>query len=153
MKHRKLRNGWSVAWGIVAVLLVALWVRSYCARDTIVVTPSAQSSIAIYSMYGRFFLGVADVALPIHFKSSPLPPWEVVNSSEHTNKRLLWFTVDRRSRSLVIGTRFWLLLSCTAVFAGMPWLPWWSNRFSLRTLLIATTLVAVGLGLIVWLSQ
>jgi hypothetical protein len=29
----------------------------------------------------------------------------------------------------------------------------WSNRFSLRTLLIATTLVAVGLGLIVWLMR
>ena len=31
--------------------------------------------------------------------------------------------------------------------AGLPWLPW---KFSLRTLLFATTLVAVVLGLIVY---
>ena len=29
MKHRKLRIAWSVAWGIVTVLLCVLWVRSY----------------------------------------------------------------------------------------------------------------------------
>ncbi len=33
MKHRRLRIAWSVTWGIVAVLLIALWVRSYwCAE-------------------------------------------------------------------------------------------------------------------------
>jgi len=36
-----------------------------------------------------------------------------------------------------------------AVIAFLPLLPWWSNRFSLRTLLIATTLIAIVLGLIV----
>ena len=35
----------------------------------------------------------------------------------------------------------------------LPWLPWMPGRFSLRTLLIATTLVAVVLGLIVWLRR
>ena len=39
---------------------------------------------------------------------------------------------------------FWLLMPTT--IAAISWLPWWSNRFSLRTLLIATTLIAVGLG-------
>ena len=39
------------------------------------------------------------------------------------------------------------------IFAAAPaalWIPW-SKRFSLRTVLIATTLVAVVLGLIAWL--
>ena len=35
MKNRKLRIVWSVAWGIVAVLLVVLWVRSYWCVDGI----------------------------------------------------------------------------------------------------------------------
>ena len=34
----------------------------------------------------------------------------------------------------------------------LPWVEW-PSRFSLRTLLIATTLVAVVLGLILWLSH
>src|SRR3954469_7954745 len=29
MKHRKLRIAWSVAWGVVTVLLVTLWAQSY----------------------------------------------------------------------------------------------------------------------------
>ena len=33
MRFRKLRIAWSVACGIAAVLLIALWVRSYRQRD------------------------------------------------------------------------------------------------------------------------
>ena len=44
----------------------------------------------------------------------------------------------------------WLPAMIVAAIGTAPWLPWFS-RFSLRTLLIATTLVAVVLGLIVWL--
>jgi hypothetical protein len=35
------------------------------------------------------------------------------------------------------------------VIASAPWLPW-SNRFSLRTLLVITTLIALALGLFAW---
>ena len=35
MRFRKLRIAWSVAWGVVAVLLVVLWVRSYRVCDVI----------------------------------------------------------------------------------------------------------------------
>lgn len=42
----------------------------------------------------------------------------------------------------------WLLLLLAATISAMPWIKW---RFSLRTLLIATTLVAVGLGIVVML--
>jgi hypothetical protein len=37
-----------------------------------------------------------------------------------------------------------------AMFAALPWLRW---RFSLRTLLIATTLIAVVLGLVVYAAS
>jgi hypothetical protein len=40
----------------------------------------------------------------------------------------------------------WFPVLLTALLATVPWLRW---RFSLRTLLIAITLVAVGLGVIV----
>src|SRR3954451_10336249 len=33
MRHRKLRIAWSVACGIICLLLVALWVRSYFSFD------------------------------------------------------------------------------------------------------------------------
>ena len=47
----------------------------------------------------------------------------------------------------------WFVAGIFAAFAFVPWLPWWSTRFSLRTLLIVTTLVAVVLGLVVWVAR
>src|SRR4051812_45475962 len=35
MKYRKLRITWSVTWGLLAVLLCMLWVRSYFASDSL----------------------------------------------------------------------------------------------------------------------
>ena len=51
------------------------------------------------------------------------------------------------------GFRFphWFLILVFGTFAITPWISSLRYRFSLRTLLIATTLVAVVLGLIVWL--
>jgi hypothetical protein len=46
----------------------------------------------------------------------------------------------------------WLPALLSATLAVIPWISR-SWRFSLRTLLIATTLVAVVLGLVVWLKH
>ena len=47
----------------------------------------------------------------------------------------------------------WFLILLSALLAYVPWLRFWSTRFSLRTLLIVTTLIAVGLGLIAWAAR
>jgi hypothetical protein len=44
----------------------------------------------------------------------------------------------------------WLLAVIMGLLAGVPWLRW---RFSLRTLLIATTFIAAVLGLIVYFAK
>ena len=49
--------------------------------------------------------------------------------------------------SLIVPT--WFLIGVALALSAAPWIRW-SNRFSIRTLLITTTLVAVVLGLIVW---
>ena len=45
-----------------------------------------------------------------------------------------------------------LRVGIVAVLAAAPWLRW-SKQFSLRTMLIATTLVAVGLGIAVYVAR
>ena len=45
----------------------------------------------------------------------------------------------------------WAVVSFLGIAVSIPWLHWLPCRFNLRTLLIATTLIAVVLGLIVWL--
>ena len=46
----------------------------------------------------------------------------------------------------------WFPVLLFATLATAPWIRW-SKRFSLRTLLIATTLVAVVLGLVVYAAR
>ena len=61
--------------------------------------------------------------------------------------------MDSRSCAEVTTIEFmlafpqWCPVLASMILAVIPWLRW---RFSLRTLLIATTLVAVVLGIIVW---
>jgi len=47
----------------------------------------------------------------------------------------------------------WLPSLGAAIMAILPWIRYWNWQFSLRTLLIVTTLVAVGLGLLVYANR
>ncbi len=49
MKHRKLRIAWTVAWGIVAVLLLVLWIRSYWTYDIFGVTAPSADEFSVHS--------------------------------------------------------------------------------------------------------
>jgi hypothetical protein len=50
------------------------------------------------------------------------------------------------SNTSELAVPIWMVLSALIVFAVGAWIPW---RFSLRTLLIVTTLVALGMGIVV----
>jgi hypothetical protein len=60
-----------------------------------------------------------------------------------------WRSANPPPRSLT-DARYWLLAVPTFAFAMAPWIP---RRLSLRTLLIATTLLAVVLGFAVWAAS
>ena len=158
MKYHNLRIAWSVFWGVLAALLLVLWVRSYlrldsCARlvgPKVLIIMSSQGDLGI----GRL------TPPPGGFRSS----WSVT-SNPPESKRLWWSLADRLPLSLLgiryqqfspnmtlFAVSYWLPSLITAALATTPWIRQ-PTRFSIRTLLIATTLVAVVLGLIVWASQ
>ena len=158
MKHRKLRIAWSVAWGIVAVLLCMLWARSYH-FDEMVDGPLIGGKAAfVQSRVGRIMFGVG----PIY--SNQDDPWQYRKSMrfrlDHVDQirqatfkdEYLGFQV-RIGQQIIVHIPYWFcILSCSslAIVAARPWLRY---SFNLRTLLIVTTLVAVGLGLIVWAAK
>jgi hypothetical protein len=129
MRYRKLRIAWSVTWGIVAVLLCVLWVRSYLVYDRVVVRwPNGLEWFIAYSNKGMYIVSTYGLLAPhIHVG---------------------WWSIGR-SRW---GTAVYLPYSLTVlVMCAVSIAPWIRCRFSVGALLIATTLVAVVLGLIVWL--
>src|SRR4030095_6915172 len=77
-KHRKLRIAWSVTWGVVAVLLCVLWVRSYQATD-IVIGQSFSTTTNIIINRGSITLQntVLDNNSPFVWRVQSLPPQRV----------------------------------------------------------------------------
>ncbi len=149
MKHRKLRIAWTVAWGVMALLLIALWVRSYRFITSFEVQDQ-QTLITLSLESGGVFSGGVSFAT-----LRPRTTWNF-SDKPHKSLRSLWLPHaiwNDPEFGYGIVTPFWLIATVAVSLAISPWLTSWSKRFSLRTLLIATTLVAVGLGLIVWLTR
>jgi hypothetical protein len=148
MRFRKLRIAWSVGWGILAVLLTVLWVRSYWRVDfmrlgedrvcmsidgsvhtlCVIFGPSFGGTLFSRDHVFRFNLGTPKYSLlGVGYDPFEYGTWAVVPH---------WFLV--------------LLFATIGTYAFTPWLHW---HFSLRTLLIATTLLAVVLGVAVWTAR
>jgi hypothetical protein len=120
------------------VLLVALWVRSYYCLDHFGGPP-----VLFTSWRGRLFTGGSSyqTSLP-DGKDAGDPDLHIVLGV------FILTTIDENNisydggYSVPVGALVFVMGSVAAA----PWLPW---RFSLRTLLIATALIAVGLGIVV----
>jgi hypothetical protein len=153
-RHRVLlglRIACTAVCGLAAVLLVVLWVRSYWWYHSISVPSPAR--VIVQSLLGTVTVikypppkplgyvlkggwkvfAVEDLRIPY----SPLPPipqWS--------------YKVDQTQ--FTFGFPYWFAVTVFSIIAGLPWLRW---RFSLRTMLIAMTLVAVVLGLVVLFTR
>src|SRR6478736_9471608 len=57
MRFRKLRIAWSVGCGILCVLLIVLWVRSYRWCDTVYCQIRSPPSFGVVSIQSRLFCG------------------------------------------------------------------------------------------------
>jgi hypothetical protein len=143
--RRRLRIAISVCFAVLTVLLCVLWVRSYWCRDHVQGPWFRSSTVNFWSSTGQLTVGtvrklswnwrVTTIKYPDDWIAEP--------------KRWGW-------AGNALGTTLffphWILPLTFAVVGITLWIPW-SNRFSLRTLLIATTLLAVVLGLIAWLVE
>jgi hypothetical protein len=139
MKHRKLRIAWSVAWGIVAVLPVAWWVRSYWFGDFASITCSATQQIRLVSIDGVIGFVMKD-------RMANNPPFAVGSeaSSQYGDD---WTIHHIWPQNVRFCLPHWVLAIPPAALAILPW---FCFHFSLRNLLFAMTLVAIWLGLVVW---
>jgi hypothetical protein len=142
---RYLRIGWTVLCGIACVLLVVLWVRSYWWSD--------QFNVNAYDFHvgGASVPGIVGVRLelgitPKSWRTSiPVDEMTLLPNSG-------WY-LDVRSDAMELNVPYWFAVLLTATLTAVSWLPWRSTRFSLRTLLLALTVVAVVLGAVMYLAH
>jgi hypothetical protein len=137
MRFRKLRIAFSAVCGVACLLLIVSWVRSYYVADSfaarwnhkIVQLTSDSGSLEVLHNDG---LGLV----------KPELRWYRFSPHMHTRLMTDWSLHDPY---LHVFCPNWCALLIAAALATAPWLRW---RFTIRTLLIATTLIAVVLGLI-----
>jgi hypothetical protein len=123
------------------VLLIVLWVRSYRVHEGFYRVNSANNLTGFGwngGALGCNYVNIAPTGTPPkwnYFAAPPVAPYQGFRGSFSKGE---FFVV----------VPFWFLVLLTVITATVSNLPL-SKRFSLRALLIATTLVAVVLGLVV----
>jgi hypothetical protein len=147
MKYRKLRIAWSVGWGVLCLLLIVLWAISR-SRYSGIEGHVGKQTFSVVSSLGQIniylFTAAAVPTLPWRFTDSTVSLEEVV-MPEHRG-----FDIYRNIAAVGVFVSYWVLVLLAGMIAAAAWVP---RRFTLRTLLIGMTLVAVALGLIFALSR
>jgi hypothetical protein len=155
MRFRKLRIAWSVVWGVVCLVLIVLWARSYrMSYDLYSWWPTTALEVQLNLDSGWF------EADGTRFDTSKT----MLNGMQLANdERRVWFTTGKPAArpatwrfalrriptthwNLILKMRMWLPTMFCVLMGSLAWL---RRLRTLRTLLIATTLVAIVLGLIV----
>jgi hypothetical protein len=162
---RYLRIAWTVFCGLACVLLVVVWVRSYWRIDSATMWISGHGQVGALSLKQRLTISYVNESLFSDRWRDRLESqsWRVYSNTiedEFSGSEIGAHSGLPKNQSFVFqnfggnGYRVviphWFLILLGTSFATIPWLRW---RFSLRTLLIATTLIAVMLGTIVWLNR
>ncbi len=137
MKHRKQRIAWSVAWGIVCVLTLLLCVRSYTWLDDISYLGNNAGPFLIQSNSGVIRGG--------YYSDWGCQPGWTRRTLGHAPRHADFEAVVSSTR-VSLGCPYWFLTPALAMLAVIPWAQQNRWRFSVRTLLIATAVVAVLLG-------
>ena len=158
MRFRKLRIA-SICWGLACLLLIVLWVRSYLWDESLYWNIVGDRSVIFASARGRLaaFVGL--------FELSPGPRLRLVEgdvSFVHTDVYPLVNTyrafdilgpdaLGCIGRALVVP--HWITVLITAGLAILGVKGPYQLRYNIRTLLIATTLIAVVLGFAVYAAR
>jgi len=140
MRFSKLRIAFSVTCGIACVLLIVLWVRSYSAFDVAGGPISSSHLISSISTNGKL-----EVAISRRTTLELTRPqdWGIETYPQSTT-----YTYPTNAGYMTFP--HWLAILS---IIGLSIVPWYASHFTLRTLLIATTLVAVVLGFAFWASH
>jgi hypothetical protein len=137
MRFRKLRIAWSVGCGIACVLLIVWWMRSYWYREGWIYESPGRHQVL--SQLGVCYFG----------RSGGYSTKWFSDAVATRRQPIMYYLANGGISRDSVAVPYWFSFLIAGALTTAPWIfqiPW---RFSLRTLLITTTLVAVVLGLIV----
>jgi hypothetical protein len=150
---RYLRIAFSAVCGIACVLIVVLWVRSYWWQDLLAVQIRQTPKVGGISYEGRLACGFQEpdidgtrLIAQTHYLQHH--PW--IAEAWKLERTPAGFTVASFPGGWMLEVPHYFAVIVLSAVASLPWIRW---RFSLRTLLIATTVVSLVLGLIIYATR
>jgi hypothetical protein len=166
MRFRRTRLAVSVFFGALTVALCLLWVRSYWYRDAIYGPQAGPHKLGLSTSWGRVRFATFDRTYENMFTGVNVEGWGLsctpieqpfsMQQLQLVNTPLSSFGFGFAGSSdhygVVAVFPIWAPAIIASAFATVPWAKF-SPRFSIRALLMATTLVAVLLGLVTWVSR
>jgi hypothetical protein len=147
MKYRKLRIAWSVGWGILCLLMVAWWIRGYWWQDSGFVKIPPSCHVQFNAAEGRMCLWLERKPLNFWFERMSYPV--SVHIPPGDPRRIPWFDVGFWPRMIRVYAAHWVFAVPAGALAFLPWCP---RRFTIRGMLIATTLIAMIAGTIAFVD-
>lgn len=136
-QRSKLRIAWAVIWATLALLAVALWIRSYWRMDACWKIWFATIEVASFRGAMHFYYGSSLLTPDNYWRSGS---FEIIKRGDELVTMPLTLGPLRATCRLVVPDAMILFVVC--LIAAAPWIKW---RFSLRTLLMAMTMAAVVL--------
>jgi hypothetical protein len=151
LRFRRTRIAVSVFFGVLTVAMCVLWVRSYLHRDVF-----KAREWAVGSYRGEYIIGTLIFPVPDIERGWAYPTGEAKNAS-YLEARVFGNTLGTSNNCNTSFSGLYMFnvvySALISTWAAWPWLRRSRGRFSLRTMLTATTLVAVVLGLGVWMLR
>jgi hypothetical protein len=131
---------------VTCLAFIALWVRSNSFFDELWIPVPFGRKLGLLSL---------DNCASVTLEHNPDGVFIFRNTNIDSNSNLRpkthWGFLFVREPGCTYGyVPFWFLIASAVGGAAAPWLSW---RFSLRTLLIVTTLIAIALGLVVGIAR
>jgi len=142
MEFRKFRIRWSAFWGVVCILLIALWIRSYWVADFI----QPWRSHLIVSLRGSLFF---DKKIILTSSSKDVPA-----GLAQTKRFFAYSLATNQFKYVPVGSGlalpYWMIAALTL---GLAPAPWFGVHFRLRTFLIVIALVAALMGFVIYANR
>jgi hypothetical protein len=159
--RRRLLSIASIVCLVAFVALMGMWVRSYYWSDCIGWSNKKSFVIAFTSLHGRVRFLQLNLPPGTHLGYTrifvQLPAKGVMFDTDNdierpgavASSRFYW---SSRASDKTVAVPFWFLVVASGSLAMLLRMRW-PLRFSLRSMLIATTFLAVVLGMIAWLDR
>jgi hypothetical protein len=155
---RRLLNIASIVCFVACVALVGLWVRSYFWLDDCNFKLFGASSIGVASSSDRIAIGTMSAAINhnkglINFTHTPISDWRSdLAKIDQRFSAIAGFGLVHDSNLFVFMMPYWFAVLIAGALSFAYW-PRVKYRFSLRSLFIVTTFLAVVLDMIAWLDR